>query len=300
MRGLWGVFAALFFVNSVTAHAPVDGELRAFQFPDLFIPSVDGDLSDWDLVDSSYALRTEVFVDLVSDETIVDGGDFSVRLMVGWNKQQNRLYVAAEVSDDLHQIDRPPGTAQSRIFQDDDMEVFVDADHSGGQYANFVELGEEEQLRLNGAEANHFVLAGPPPDDDFFVNFSAAAWYSQADGAFTQAAVAHENMGTGTVTRYEMMLVPFDTVNMDAAVLSSQHVLQEQEIIGFNVEFNDFDLNSELFDAKWSLTGQQNSFRFADRFADLRLMPLEEIFQPTSVEATNWGLIKSAFSKGQF
>ena len=70
----------------------------------------------------------------------------------------------------MHQIDRPAGSA-TVLWEDDAMELFIDADHSGGQFANFTELSHEERIRRNGVEANHFVLAGPPPDEDFFVNF---------------------------------------------------------------------------------------------------------------------------------
>jgi hypothetical protein len=89
------------------------------------------------------------------------------------------------------------------------------------------------------------------------------------------------------------MLAPFDHVDVNAVFQSKEHVLIEREIIGFNVEFNDFDANSELFDAKWSISGQLNSFRFSERFADLILMPLEAIFQPTIVETNSWGRLKA-------
>ena len=127
--------------------------------------------------------------------------------------------------------------------------MFIDADHSGGQYANFSELSSDEQLQRNGADANHFVLAGPPPDEDFFVNFSAAAWYALVDGPYTSAAFEFVGvMGGAGVMSYEVMLVPFDRVDVDAVFQSVEHVMEESEIIGFNVEFNDFDASSELFD----------------------------------------------------
>jgi len=288
----WLLFLAFANGAPATAHTPAGHSVSAFQFPDLLVPTVDGDLSDWDIVSNEYAIHTDLFVDLVKGAS-VDSDDLSVRLMVGWNQTLNRIFVAARVVDDIHQVDRPAGTASTRIFQDDDMEVFIDADHSGGQYANFAELSPEEQLRMNGASANHFVLAGPPPDGDFFVNFSAAGWYSRADGIYTGAAVAFESSSAGTITTYEMMVSPFDTVHMDAAILSTEHRMVEEEIIGFNVEFGDFDANSLLLDAKWSLSGAQNSFRFADRFTDLHLMPLRGLFAPTGVGATSWGRIKA-------
>ncbi len=298
---LWSRLFLLLLVLQITigsakpvlSHYPEGVSYRAFQFPDHLVPVIDGDLKDWEVVGDSYAILTGQFHDLINPEVEAsDSDDFSTRLMVGWNKAENKLYIAAQVRDDIHQIDRPPGST-TVLWEDDAMELFIDADHSGGQFANFTELSHEERIQRNGVEANHFVLAGPPPDEDFFVNFSAAAWYALSDGPYTEAAVEFIGvLGGEGVTNYEVMLVPFDRVNINAAFQSEEHILRENEILGFNVEFNDFDVHSALFDAKWSLSGQYNSYRFSDRFADLILMPLEGTF--TTVESISWGRLKSS------
>jgi len=269
--------------------------LPAYQFADWSVPQVDGDLRDWDVIGAGYVITGTQFHDLVDGAPAVSG-DFSVRLMVGWSELPNRLYVAAEVVDDVHQIDRPAGTAAQLIWQDDDMEVFVDADHSGGQYADFSDLPLEEQLAYNGAEANHFVMSGPPPDEDFFVNYSAAAWYAQAAGPHTEAALTHSSVPGGpTITSYELGLALFDRVDMKADFLSLAHDLNEGQIIGLNVEFNDFDAHPEFYDAKWSLSGGHNAFRLSERFADFRLAPLEDQSGPTAAQNRTWGQIKASF-----
>ncbi len=280
-------------------HYPEGVAYKAFQFPDPLVPAIDGDLTDWEVVGDSYTILTGQFHDLINPEVEAsDSDDFAVRLMVGWNKAENRLYIAAQVRDDIHQIDRPAGST-GMLFQDDAMELFIDADHSGGQFANFTELSHEEQWRRNGTEANHFVLAGPPPDEDFFVNFSAATWYALADGPYTGAAVEFVgSLGGEGVTNYEVMLVPFDRVDINAVFQSEEHLLREGEILGFNVEFNDLDVHSELFDAKWSLSGQHNSYRFSDRFTDLILMPMEGTF--TAVESRSWGSLKASLHTEQY
>ena len=283
----------------VWGHYPEGVAYKAFQFPDHLVPVIDGDLRDWEVIGDSYSILTGQFHDLISPEVEAsDSDDFAARLMVGWNKAENRLYIAAQVRDDIHQIDRPAGSA-AVLFQDDAMELFIDADHSGGQFANFTELSHEEQRRRNGTGANHFVLAGPPPDEDFFVNFSAATWYALTDGPYTKAAVEFVGvLGGEGVTNYEVMLVPFDRVDIHAVFQSKEHLLREGEILGFNVEFNDLDVHSELFDAKWSLSGQHNSYRLADRFTDLIMMPIEGTF--TAVEARSWGRIKASFFTEQY
>jgi len=278
---------------AVRAHVPSGITIEAFQFPDGLTPVVDGHLADWQLVGPGLTLAD--FTDLVAGSP-ADLLDLEAEVWVGWNDSDNRLYVAAQVRDDIHQVDRPEGSA-ARIFQDDDLEIFLDPDHSGGQYADFSDLSLEEQLAVNGTEASHFVLAGPHSDGISLVNFSAADWYSLEQGPHSEAAVRFVGVpgGAGTVT-YEFSVTPFDLVNVTADFLSRPHDLRDGEVLGFNLELSDYDARSEVFDAKWSLSGGQNAFRLSERFADLRLAGLEARFWPTAVTSNSWARIKASFA----
>ena len=88
------------------------------------------------------------------------------------------------------------------------------------------------------------------------------------------------------------MLTPFDRVDIRADLFSERHSMQANETIGFNVEFNDFDNNSELFDAKWSLSGGHNAHMLSERFSDLILMPPEIV---SMVKPSSWGRLKASF-----
>ena len=280
----------ILLAGDALGHMPAGEMVRAVHLEDGRTPIVDGEFDDWE--DIAPVLQMADFDDLVAGADI-DALDFDLQVWIGWNDTENRLYLAVEVTDDIHQVDRPKGSATTRIFQDDDLEVFVDADHSGGQYADFSDLSPDEQLARNGTEANHFVLAGPHEDGEDFVNFSAAGWYALRDGPYTQADLRFEGTPGGVgVTRYEMSLVLFDRVNVTADFLSSRHDLRPGEVIGFNLELNDFDSHSELFDAKWSLSGGFNAFRLSERFTDLWLEPP---VTATAVQDVSWGRIKASF-----
>jgi hypothetical protein len=273
----------------VAAHEPAG---RVIDVPHLEVPPlVDGELVDWE---GPPLLDTGMFTDLVGGAT-PEAEDFAVRVWVGWNDTENRLYVAASTEDDIHQVDREAGTATTRIFLDDDMEIFVDADHSGGQYADFSDLTPEEQFARNGTEANHFVLAGLHADGDHMVMFSGAGWYAGEQSDYTRAAVTFEGTpgGRGT-TNYEISLVPFDRINVTADFLSREHDLRPGEILGFNLEFTDFDEYANLFDAKWSLAGTFNAHRLSERFLDIRL---GEPATPTAIRDDSWGRIKATFRR---
>ena len=134
------------------AHLPSGITIEAFQFPDGLTPVVDGDLTDWPLVGPGLTLAD--FTDLVAGSP-ADPLDLEAEVWVGWNDSDNRLYVAARVRDDIHQVDRPEGSA-ARIFQDDDLEIFLDPDHSGGQYADYIEkqlLAYRRGERASGGNA---------------------------------------------------------------------------------------------------------------------------------------------------
>lgn len=279
----------MLWTNPLMGHQPTGARVRATHLEAGQLPVIDGELDDWQGV--LPALQMSSFKDLVAGAEI-DQDDLDASVWIGWSDTENRLYLAVEVVDDIHQVDRPSGTAAALIFQDDDLEVFVDADHSGGQFADFSDLAQEEQLARNGADANHFVLAGPHDDGEEFVNFSAAGWYALSDGAYTRVGITFEgNAGGVGVTRYEMSLVPFDRVNVTADFLSVPHDLRPDEIIGFNLELTDYDARSQLYDAKWSLSGGFNAFRLSERFTDLWLEPPA---RATVVEDLSWGRIKAS------
>ena len=287
------IFVVLvFFISDAYSHFPSGRVYKAFQFPVGMEPEIDGSLLDWSIVGEAYEIGTNQLTDLVRDAQ-PDLSDMSIQLWVGWSPRLNKIFLAARVYDDLHQIDRPGGSAATKIFTDDALEVFFDIDHSGGQYANFTELSAKEALSLNGATANHFVMSGPSPDDVFFVNYSAASWYALQHGPYTKASVARNGgLGEAGITNYELAITPFSRIDMGAAFLSAEHSLVEGEVIGFNAEFDDFDGMQEIMDAKWSLSGKFNSYRFSESFSDLKLMPLDPMFVPTLVLPESWAKIK--------
>ncbi len=136
----------ILLAGDALGHMPTGDMVWAVHLEDGQTPIIDGELDDWEGI--APVLRMSDFGDLVAGAE-PDAADFDVRVWIGWNDNENRLYLAVEVDDDIHQIDRPEGSATTRIFQDDDLEVFVDADHSGGQYADFSDLDPDEQLARN-------------------------------------------------------------------------------------------------------------------------------------------------------
>ena len=72
-----------------------------------------------------------------------DPSDFDFRMWMGWNDTHNRLYVSAQVADDIHVRERTGNHSLDYMY------FHVDGDHSGGQY-NFL---TGDQYRDNLAHA---------------------------------------------------------------------------------------------------------------------------------------------------
>jgi glucose/arabinose dehydrogenase len=92
-------------------------------------PSIDGNGNDacwstapWYNVDQLWALAQPS-----------SAADFSERFKVSWDA--NKLYVLAEVTDDVLS-DVYPEALNSKYYEDDTWEVFIDEDNSGGEHEN--------------------------------------------------------------------------------------------------------------------------------------------------------------------
>ena len=72
--------------------------------------------------------------------------DFDFRMWMGWNDTHNRLYVSAQVADDIHVRERTGNHSLDYMY------FYVDGDHTGGQYTDFT----GDQYRDNFAHAQEY------------------------------------------------------------------------------------------------------------------------------------------------
>lgn len=322
---------------SAWAHFPEGVVYPIFQWPDGYEPVVDGYLDEWDIVPSRYVLTYASTIGayggyfayypcwLIDPGSLMgpgpvevfETGDFGiVRVIAGWSEGQNKLYFAAEILDDVHRIDREPMNPQQHIhaftegwglWTDDDFEIRVDADHSGGQYNHFKrylfeghpsspkELTEEEVRRLEGAQAQQYLISVPPPDEYPLVVFTYATWSWKPP--WTEVGWHMEGDFDGpNRTFYEVALTPFDDLNWVGPDLSGVHDLTEGEIIGLDYQFIDHDRHALSYD-HWIRVFSTASYTSARAdFSDARLVPIEEsVFESVSLQDVTWGRIKASF-----
>ena len=260
--------------GSAPAHLPETQTYYAVQFPDPYLPTVDGDLSEWDIVPNAYAISNSEagrsMIEVLTGSN-ADLSDLAVRCIIGWNDSSNRLYFALEVFDDVHQVDRSDPEA---LWTDDSWEIIVDADHSGGQFAGFSDLNEEEAKRRTGAQATRYLFAEPPVSGIGFVVENAGTWMFERGRLFDVFDVGWWFTGPGeSIYSCEAFIVPFDDLNWEGQSQSRVHNLREGEILGIGIGVRDFDDTSDQPETYWNLTGADSGYVYADRLADVYMSP---------------------------
>jgi hypothetical protein len=302
-------FLALVFVFGATAafaHFPEGVTYFAAQFPDGNVPTIDGNLDDWvPLSGTAYEITTEVMYEQLAGMgaggTGVDLSDAAIWLAVGWNEAANMLYMGAQMYDNLHMVLRPTGEP-SLMWQQDDLEIMIDIDHSGGLYAGFADLTPEESKRQTGAQATQFCYGYPNADGINGHCFMAATW--ALDAPYHEMAFDYigTNLGPGT-TIYEFAHTPWVDLNWMGPDLGQIGDLTEGDVVGLQFSFGDFDdpENPNQYHSFWTVSGQDQTFMYAERFADFMLAPMDDTIDwektgPLAVEQSTWGRIKASFT----
>tara|TARA_B100001250_G_scaffold21353_2_gene18094 strand:+ start:7154 stop:8023 length:870 start_codon:yes stop_codon:yes gene_type:complete len=263
------------------------GEMKfMFQFPDHLVPTLDGDMSDWDIVGESYQINGENMFNQFGAP--MDLSDFNAKLMWGYNLNTNKAYYGAWISDDA-------------INDTEKWSTTTDWDHSGGVFRGF-DQGDDFDKRWASAQAQRYDVAAPV--------FSSSGYYTRIiDGSKAWAGQDPYLMWGGAFLRgdvntfepaemfTEYAMVPFDDIHPDGPDASIEHKFAEGQIVGIEVNWGDKDADPGSYDdAYWSGFGGVGASKDADQFGDYLLAPIEPDLPKaaTAVEASTWGQIKTS------
>jgi len=282
---------SLCFVGATWAHVPEAVTYYVFQWPDEYIPDIDGDLSDWDIVPDVYQLTHENFSEDVKGLGVAyDASDLDLRCYAGWNKTTNRMYFSTRWFDDIAHVKEY-------------WEVTIDADHSGeNQMAWFSDLSDEEAKRLGGAYGQTYktYLIQANEGRGWIWSFTTAKWILEPEW-FEWARVLDAPIGGEGVYQQELSAHAWDDLDYHGPEVSDIHIFEEGQIIGMCYQIADYD-ESDSYDGYWTLGGGAAAPQFEYALTDFLLAPIDEaVVWPegptTSVGVSSWGLIKSSFSK---
>ena len=293
-----GVSAAAWAHLSVVGDGGADhgSLLVAYGFAENEIPTLDGDLGDWEatVTDPAFWITTEALTvnDWWKNGVTYDLDDLAVRFALGWAPSTNRLYLGAEVRDNLYVSSTRGGGL--RDHHSDNIEWNIDADHSGGDYA-CLGLPDPEEARHANSQAQQWLL------DPFY---GVAIPESRADPwvsvpPYTDAhheVIGEHNSGPVSLV-YEAYATPWDDLNPEGATESTEHWLEVRTIIHMQVNIADFDSFNEEGRAQYhaySNRGGGYTWNTADNQVDFLLV---EPPDNSAVAVDSWAAIKATFAR---
>lgn len=288
------------------AHEPPNFIGIIWQWPADQVPVLDGNLIEWSIIPDDYSLTTDKLQamyepgDAFVTYTDPDLSSLDLRVTPSYVDGGSRLYYGYERFDDAWTLD-------------DDIEVVIDADHSGGGFhANTAGLADdatdEEKARANSRQAQIYHLFF---DDGFRLSGDRWTWMWQTSSDWQEQAPwsDREYQYEGTPGSFaelnlqaEFYLTAWDDFNFQDPDGSVEHNFSEGEIIGHKTHVWDFDGTGEdtyrcegcESQAQWSENTEGGSWADANFLGDYLLETLETDLLATSVEEDSWGSIKAS------
>ena len=308
------VAAGLLSASAASAHIPEGAVWLAWQWPTSALPTLDGDLSEWQVVPNDFVIdqftpgpdgSPGIGPAEGNIEREVDVSDLAFRLIVSWNEDRNRLFMMWDRFDNI--IDLEVAGGEGCCGQIDTIEFGVDGDNSGGIYSGHdveeVFGGDEEaaqQAKGRQAQTAHMRFGatdGKPWKWNWQheVNWDNDPPFSCCGDSFVMDG-AHGTEGT---TKAEWYITAWDEFDQDGVGESVEHDLQEGDIIGIQISPVDMDIEGEDDPGtKWSMGSPRDVWNNASSFTDFLLMPVDEsLANATNVESDSWGHIKASFAK---
>jgi hypothetical protein len=290
---------SLFMATGAGAHI---GELNVVQFPDNALPVIDGNLNEWALVPPPFQTTNEDFPVELIGQFESDPSDLNIKIMWGYNPNNDRIYFAAEIFDDWHERD------SEMVYQDDVLEIIIDGDHSFGDAfhpstaAEVAEADQETKDLYANRNNQEFWLAVP--------EFAGTTIWQQwgqpkkwlAEPPTLDFAYSFDGEEIGEATYYyELAFSPYDDALIERAG-STQSDLEEggyvhvvARVPDFDGPVGDFAANgppNTQYDGYWITSLENFAFGVAG-LPDGFLAPLDDSI--TAVESESWGRLKARF-----
>jgi hypothetical protein len=269
----------------VSAHEG-NGPFLAVQWGDGALPTIDGNLSEWEALPDYFAVTIEDARSPYYDT--INKADLDLGFWGGYNASNDKLYGAAWAFDDKHSRDDPDGT--DCICNDDGYEFFTDADHG---------------LDDTDYGSGWWMIAAPPVNGVSIAGGGGPATAFMRDTFDFAISFTGDEFGESTYY-YEVEFTPWDVLSFDGDGNDSgsvQSTLDPGEIIHWEMIIGDDDAEesdrAEQYpnglwknDGWWSLgAGAAHSTTAPDWELDT------DVFENTmtAVESQTWGRLKSRF-----
>ena len=264
------------------------------------IPAADAadiDLRDVSVADWEDVVGDPMFtpLDMYQDPTVGDGAqydpaDMDYRIWLGYNGGLGTMWMGMERIDNVY-INEYTGGDLGSLWQHDAIEFMLDGDHTGGDYTGSADenwTDEEKSLNNNRTAQQYVAIADTPDGRHVGYQGAGADWVN----ALPYADGGGGSIGEGPTTNIiEFFVTPFDDLIWNSPDDSVPSTLSDGKVIGFQISAQDFDTAPTEYRAFHTITGQAATWRYAERFADGRLVGAGGA---TAVEDDSWGRIKAS------
>ncbi|RKY66880.1 MAG: hypothetical protein DRQ02_08150 [Candidatus Latescibacterota bacterium] len=240
--------------------------------------TIDGLNDDWLAAGYEVTFTQDDMEDVLGGE-MQPLDDFACVGYCGWSlPPDNMLYWYIAVTDDIHNADTPDDGGR---YKDDNVEMGIDADHSGGNYREGIHGEQAQQLGFL-----------PTPGAGIAQNYH---WGDAALQWIVQEPYCYVAFNIDDLPNYacEGKMAIWDRADVGGPEASDRHVLTAGETIGWMIQIDDVDETPDTRDCQPGLEGSEGgrSWTDASQFNDAVLLPPSE----DAVEPSTWGGIKALF-----
>ena len=258
----------------------------ALQVPDPGAITVDGKSGDWSWYDPDFVVGPDEMCNTLGGE-MPSLDDFDIAIRLGWTPEpDNRFYALITVVDDTLNLDE---TQVDNFWNDDDLEIIMDANHGDWAEANNAIRVDHQQLGFHipgegRPEAVASVRFQQPPEMQWPINGGQLESEVVVSPSATHGA-------TNTTSTYEVRMQAWDQLQPDGADASTRHVFEAGQVIGCSVTYNDADTEGRTHQLSThvnELGAHESAFT-----AEAIMLTTDEYIAPTAVQANSWGAIKA-------
>lgn len=286
--GLTVVFV-LGLASLAGAHSPPGELFFLVQFPDNAVPTIDGDLSDWNIVpESPYVLRADKMFDPAQFNEAgrgeLDLSDFNPVHILGWNENFNKIYFANQIFDNIHNIDRENPAYH---WNDDNWEVEVNPTHLAAEEQN---LADEPVNRI----AYKWVV---PPLEGVYQSIEPIGdltWLSDGTDYVSYGWSFDGEMYGESTYYYELSVSPIASLPRENATPENTEFydLEEDDIIHISIFNGDIESGDD-YQGFWGTTPESSNIALNDFVCAPMDQQLLDAIGTTAVEGVSWGQIKA-------
>ena len=271
------------------AHSPPGELFFLVQFPDNAVPTIDGDLSDWNIVpESPYVLRADKMFDPAQFNEAgrgeLDLSDFNPVHILGWNENLNKLYFANQIFDNIHNIDRENPAYH---WNDDNWEVEVNPTHLAAEEQN---LADEPVNRI----AYKWVV---PPLEGVYQSIEPIGdltWLSDGTDYVSFGWSFEGEMYGESTYYYELSVSPIASLPRENATPENTEFydLEEDDVIHISIFNGDIESGDD-YQGFWGTTPESSNIALNDFVCAPMDQQLLDAVGATAVEGVSWGQIKA-------